>query len=202
MLVRSHKPSECLYTIERTVPNPPVVKDEEGEILTLSPRDVMPGVEIYGQHEISELTKSSEKLTRLLERFVKRDPNLSSRKSKVRLELDRSRRRIVDIRRDMKRLEERLAALPGLEETQKRFQQAGLEERLKDKSMLIREERLFSNLAERLDQYKTLQNELAESLPVDTVFVSPKALERLPNADILAELENTLGTLSAHLKKR
>ena len=58
LLVRSHKPSERCYSIERSVPNPPVVKDESGEVLTLSPRDVMPGVEVFGQHEISELTKS------------------------------------------------------------------------------------------------------------------------------------------------
>jgi hypothetical protein len=30
LLVRSHKPSERCYTIERTVPNPPVVRDETG----------------------------------------------------------------------------------------------------------------------------------------------------------------------------
>ena len=78
------------------MPNPPIVKDEAGEVLTLSPRDVMPGVEVFGQHEISELTKSPEKLTLLLERFVDRDPSLSGRKSKVRLELERSRSRIMD----------------------------------------------------------------------------------------------------------
>lgn len=100
LLVQSHKPSERRYTIERSVPNPPVVKDEAGEVLTLSPRNVMPGVEIFGQHEISELTKSPEKLTLLLERFVEGDPSLSGRKSEVRVELERSRSRIVDVRRE------------------------------------------------------------------------------------------------------
>ena len=52
LLVRSHKPSLRCYTIERSVPNPPIVKDEAGEVLTLSPRDVMPDVEVFGQHEI------------------------------------------------------------------------------------------------------------------------------------------------------
>ena len=200
LLVRSHKPSERCYTVERSVPNPPVVKDETGEVLTLSPRDVMPGVEVFGQHEISELTKSPEKLTLLLERFVDRDLSLSARKAKVRLELERSRHRIVDVRREMKTLEDRLSALPGLEETQKRFHQAGLEERLREKSLLIREERLFSNLGERLEQYRALQSQLVEGLPVDTAFVSGKALEGLPNADILAEIDNILATLSARLK--
>jgi len=199
LLVRSHKPSERCYMIERSVPNPPVVKDEAGEVLTLLPQDVMPGVEVFGQHEISELTKSPEKLTLLLERFVDRDPAISGRKSQVRLELERSRSRIVDTRRELQRLDERLAALPGLEETQKRFQQAGLEERLKEKSLLVREERLFSNLDERLDQYRTVYNDFADGLPVDTAFVSRKALEGLPNADILSEIEGILGTLSRKL---
>ncbi len=200
LLVRSHKPSERCYTIERSVPNPPIVKDETGEVLTLSPRDVTPGVEVFGQHEISELTRSREKLTLLLERFVDRDPSLSGRKAKVRLELERSRSRIVDVRREMKTLDERLAALPGLEETQKRFQQAGLEERLKEKSLLIREERLFSDIGERLEPIRTLHSELVEGLPIDTAFVSKRALEGLPNADILAEVERILGALSTRFK--
>jgi hypothetical protein len=53
LLVRSHKPSARCYTLERSVPNPPVVKDEAGEVLAILPRDVMPGVEVFGQHEIS-----------------------------------------------------------------------------------------------------------------------------------------------------
>lgn len=200
LLVRSHKPAERTYTIERSVPNPPIVKDESGEVLELSPQDVMPGVEVFGQHEISELTKSPEKLTLLLERFVDDDPSLSSRKEKLRLELQRSRRRILDVRQEMQTLEERLAALPGLEETQKRFQQAGLEERLKEKSLLVREQRLFKNVNERLDPIKALHNELVESLPIDTAFVSKKALEELPNADVLVGIEKALDSLSERLQ--
>jgi len=200
LLVRSHKPAQRCYTIERSVPNPPIVKDESGEVLTLSPRDVMPGVEVFGQHEISELTKSREKLTLLLDRFVERDPSLLGRKSKLKLELERSRSRIVDVRREMKALDERLGALPGLEETQKRFKEAGLEERLKEKSLLIREERVFATVGERLEPIRTLQKDLVEGLPLDTAFASPKALEGMPNAAILAEIGIILGTLSANLQ--
>ena len=200
LLVRSHKPSQRRYTIERSVPNPPIVKDESGDVLTLSPRDVIPGVEVFGQHEISELTKSREKLTLLLERFVDRDPSLSGRKTKLKLELERSRSRIVDVRKEMKVLDERLAVLPGLEETQKRFKEAGLEERLKERSLLIREERVFANVTERLEPLRTIHEELIETIPLDAAFVSPKALEGLPNADILATIGVVLGTLSTKLK--
>ncbi len=201
ILVRSHKPSESYYTIERSVPNPPIVKDKSGEILDLSPVDVMTGVEVFGQHEISELTKSGEKLTLLLDRFVEHDPSLSARKAKLRRELERSRNRILDARREIEMLDERLGKLPGLEETQKRFVQVGLAERLKEKSMLVREERLFSDAKDRLEPIRTLYNELVEELPIDTAFVSDKALEGLPNADILLEMKTVLGSLSENLAK-
>ena len=201
MLVRSHKPSETYYTIERSVPNPPIVKDGNGEILALSPVDLMPGVEVFGQHEISELTKNSEKLTLLLDRFVEHDPPLSARKAKLRRELERSRSRILDAQREIEALDERLAKLPGLEETQKRFVQVGLAERLKEKSMLVREERLFSEAKERLEPIRALHNELTEELPIDAAFVSDKALEGLPNADILLEMRTVLGSLSGNLAK-
>lgn len=200
LLVRSHKPSHRCYTIERSIPNPPVVKDETGEVLTLLPKDVIPGVEVFGQHEISELTNRREKLTLLLERFVERDPTLPGRKAKLRLELERSRSRIVDLLRETKILDERLAALPGLEETQKRFKEAGLEERLKEKSLLVREERVFANVTERLEPIRTLNRELMDQLPLDSTFVSIKALEGLPNADILAQIEVIFGRLSKELQ--
>jgi hypothetical protein len=200
LLVRSHKPSLRCYTIERTVPNPPVVKDEHGTVLTLNPREVMPGVEIFGQHEISELTKSREKLTLLLERFIDRDPSEAGRKGKLKLDLDRSRGRIGEVKREVKAIDERLAALPSLEETLKRFQEAGLEARLREKSLLIREEHLLGVISERFVPVRTLREELAGSLPLDTAFLTSKALEGLPNADVLSEAEAIFGRLGIGLQ--
>ena len=182
LLVRSYKPTERCYRIERSVPNPPIVKNKSGEVLTLAPSDVMPNVDVFGQHEISELTKSPEKLTKLLERFVDLESFHTDRKVEVKLNLEKSRRRIVSVERELKMLEDRLAMLPSLKETLNRYQEAGLEERFKEKSMLVREERLFASLEERLTQYREIGNELSQALPVDTAFVSHKALENLPNA--------------------
>lgn len=201
LLVRSHHPAKQDYTIERIVPNPPVVKDDKGNVLNLSPRDVVPGVEVFGQHEISELTKSREKLTLLLERFVERDPSSSPQKAKVRLELERSRSRIADVQRELKLIDERLALLPSLEETQKRFQDAGLEERLKEKSLLVREERILATIKERLAPVSTVRQELGSLLPIDTAFLSAKALEGLPNGTMLVEGAAILDRVTAQLQK-
>lgn len=200
LLVRSHHPAKHDYTIERTIPNPPVVKDELGNVLNISPRDVVQGVEVFGQHEISELTKSREKLTLLLERFVERDPNASAQKAKLRLELERSRGRIADVQREIKLIDERLGLLPSLEETQKRFQDAGLEERLKEKSLLVREERILATIRERLGPILILRQELAGLIPIDTAFLSAKALEGLPNSAMLGDGAATLYRVTVQLQ--
>lgn len=200
LLVRSHHPAKQDYTIERTIPNPPVVKDDTGMVLNLSPREVVPGVEVFGQHEISELTKSREKLTLLLERFVERDPSAGAQKSKLRLELERSRARVADVQREMKLIEERLGLLPSLEETQKRFQEAGLEDRLKEKSLLVREERILATIKERLAPAASLRQELTDLLPIDIAFLSAKALEGLPNSPLLTEGAKILNRVTAQLQ--
>lgn len=197
--IRSHKPSRRDYLIERTVPNPPVVKNEIGEILNITPEDLMPGIEIFGQHEISELTKDRKKLLALLKRFIDGDPSLPGKKLQLRLDLEQSRNRIVEIHKTIWRLQDRLTGLPGLEETLKRFQEAGLEEKLKEKSLMIREERLFTRLHERLEPFHTSQRELVNLIPIDSTFVSSKALSGLPNADTLKNLEGILSDLSDKL---
>ena len=46
--VRSYRPGKQEYQVERTVPNPPVVRDENGQLSNLLPSDILPRVEIFG----------------------------------------------------------------------------------------------------------------------------------------------------------
>ena len=200
LLVRRHRPTRRDYRIERTIPNPPVVRDEQtGDILNMTASDVVPGVEIYGQHEISELTASPEKLTRLLERFAERDDSGSARKRELSEELERSRDRILAARQERARIDERLAALPGLEETLKRYQDAGLEEDLKEQSLLVREERVLETIPERLQPFRSGLEELRQALPIDRAFLSSRALAELPAKQILADADRVLEQLSTDL---
>jgi len=200
LLIRSHRPSERDYLIERTIPNPPIVRDDAGAVLALTPSDVVPQVEVYGQHEIAELTRSREKLTRLLERFAERDPSLARRKSDLRQKLERSRGAIMQAGSERRQIEDRLAALPALEETLKRFQEAGLEERLKEQSLIVREERILKTASDRLAPVRELHERLRETIPIDRAFLSTKALEELPGKDILSEAGPVLDKLTQDLE--
>lgn len=199
--VRAHRPAVREYMIERTLPNPPVVKDSQGDVSNLLPIEVIPRIEIFGQHEISELTRSREKLTRLLDRFVERDEALPMRKAELRRELEKNRRRLLDVRNEIQQIDERLAALPGLEETLKRFKDAGLEDKLKEQSLIVREERILASLPERIAPFRECQESLRRAIPIDRTFVSTKALEDLPGKDILSRLNAVLGKLEDDLAK-
>ena len=200
LLVRSYRPSEREYLIERTIPNPPTVRDENGNVLQLSPADVAPRTEIFGQHEIAELTKSPDKLTRLLDRFKDPDSDTARRKSELRRELERSRNRIIDAWKEQKQIEDRLAALPGLEDMLRRFKEAGVEEKLKEQSALVREERVLSGTVERLQPFKDIHKNLADALPIDRTFLSAKALEGLAGAPILQQADDVLHDFDKRLQ--
>lgn len=141
LLVRVHHPARREYIIERTVPDAPVVKDDAEQTLAYKPLDVVPRAQVFGQHEISELTKNGEKLTRLLDRFIASDDAAQVNKSERKQGLAESRESVTKAAGELVKLDEKVLALPKLEETLKRFQEAGLEEKMKDKSLLIREER-------------------------------------------------------------
>ena len=198
---RAYRPSKREYLIERTVPNPPVVREESGQISKLLPRDVLPRIEIYGQHEISELAKSPEKRTLLLDRFIQHDESLNRRKDSVRRILEQTRRSIADTRSELRQIDDHLATLPGLEETLTRYQEAGLEDRLREQSLLVREERLLESIPERVLAFGECLEMLRQEVPIDRTFLSPKSLEDLPGKDILTSANPVLERLSREIEQ-
>ena len=199
LLVRERRPEVREYRIERTIPNPPLVREASGEVSHRTPTGILPRVEAYGQHEISELAKSPDKLTCLLERFVARDESLAHRKTSVSRDLEKNRRALCDARAEIESIQERLAALPGLEETLVRFQEAGLEERLREQSLLVREERVLASIPQRLAPFREALDILHRELPIDLAFLSSRALKELPGRDILAQANDVLTALGEEI---
>ena len=198
---RAYRPAKREYLIERTVPNPPVVREEGGQISNLLPGDILPRAEIYGQHEISELAGSPGKRTVLLNRFARHDESLDRRKDSVRRSLEQTRRSITDTRSELQQIDDRLATLPSLEETLFRYQEAGLEDRLREQSLLVREERVLDSIPERVSAFRECLQMLRQELPLDRAFLSPKALEELPDREILAGANPVMAQLNRDLEQ-
>ena len=198
--VRVCRPRQSEYLIERTAPNPPVVRYENGQKSKLLPLDILPGVEIYGQHEISELAKSAEKRTVLLDRFTQRDESLERRKKSVLHSLQQTRRSLVETRSEICEIDEQLDMLPGLEETLERYREAGLEDRLRERSLLVREERLLDSIPERISGFRECLESLRQELPIDRAFLSDKSLEELPGKETIASAAPVIERLSREIE--
>ena len=201
LLVRSHHPSLKDYLIERTYPNPPVIRDADGNVLSLTPQDICRNVEIYGQHEIGELTKSPTKLSRLLDRFLDADIDLAEGKRRARKELASNSGKLIDNQKELNEISENLSRLPALEETFERFKEAGLEERLKDQSLLIKEEQVLKTAKSRLSQVREGLEDMRMVVEVDRAFVSETALKELPAKETLRRLDSILTSLETNLRK-
>lgn len=199
--VRVRRPGVREYLIERTIPNPPLVREATGDVLHLTPEDVLPRTEVYGQHEISELANSPEKRTRLLDRFVEHDDSLSGRIESLSRELAKNRRSLTEAHASIRSAEERLAALPGMQEMLARFQEVGLEERLRDQSLLVREERVLASVPERLSSFQDALEILGRELPIDLAFLSERALSDLPGGDTLANARQVLTELGDEIER-
>ena len=89
--------------------------------------------------------------------------------------MEQTRKAIIDTQSELNRIEERLAALPGLEETLERYREAGVEERLGEQSLLVKEGRVLDTIPERLQPFLDLSETLRQELPIDRAFLSPKA---------------------------
>lgn len=192
LLVRSHRPAPQEYLIERTVPNPPVIRSEDGAVLAISPTDVIPRAEVYGQHEIAELARSPQRLTRLLKRFMPDDADSRRAKQDLGEELARSRAQIVELQRQIEDRTTRLAGLPALQEKLRRYQEAGVEAKLKDQSQLVTEERVLTTTDERLRPLRDFPGDLRTAGAMDRRYLADTKLADLPGQPVLKKLDPVL----------
>ncbi len=192
LLVRTHHPAPAYYRIERTISNPPlvpVVFDEHGARSELKVFDLMPQIDLFGQHEISEIARLPEKQLDLLQRFR---PNGWAKYEVARNEqlelLALNRENILRVRRDLQTLEEKLGRLPGLEEKLRRFENHGLEAKLHEQSQLTREEAYIKASREKAASFRKPLEQIRQKLELESASLDGKALGPLPNADLMKKI--------------
>ncbi len=195
ILFHSPKPSPRRYYIVRNGSNPPDVRDAEtGDVLSLDCEFVVGELEIYGQHELSELSRQATKQRRLLKRFASEAENAEKKKTELSRKLNKSTERIERLLAEMEQLDGRLAEKPLIEETLKRYRELGVEEKLKAQRELIQEEHVFKATQERITLLDEAIDVLEDSIPYNT-FLSDKALKDLAGKDILLRLRMPIKTL-------
>jgi energy-coupling factor transporter ATP-binding protein EcfA2 len=202
LCVRSHRPNIDTFTIERTIPNAPTVRDSAGKLLNLKPRDVLSGVQVFSQHEISDLARSEAKLTSLIEGLGKTEDALLGLGSEFKTKLPASRAELIQVENEITQVSERVEKLPAVEQVLERYAKKGVEAKLQQKSHLISEEAIIKRGESLLDSIDRLQKPLENALPFDVAFLSEETIAKLPNATVLRELRVALQKLDSALGPR
>ena len=175
------------FVVSRKHGNQPIILDEQGQVSSYQPKDLLPGIELYGQNEIYEMTRDDQSRNKLIERFLDGDYgqfDISIAEVKARLRenreaIERALMQKADIEVEVERL-------PKLLEQAKQFQALGLDEKLKIIPKLEKEKQLNERVNSEVSRVKEAIDVIKDSLP-DTIFASDTAIEGLPHADLFRQ---------------
>jgi hypothetical protein len=198
LVVETTQPVRTEYTIERTVPDPPVVRDAAGRVLAQSPLDVLGQVEIFSQHELAELADDRTYVAELLGRFAGVDPGIAARADAAK-KLAENRKTYLDIEQRIEELEGRLAELPKLKEQLDLFEEQGVDGSLKQQQLVQREGSVLTSAGAQLDKVDEAIAALDLRTLLDASFVSEEATSEMPRATTLREIAGTFGDLAEQL---
>lgn len=186
---RTQTPAPKIWKVERTAPHGPIVRDSAGTPhAELTPTDLL-RPRVYGQKEIFDVAQNTQARLALVDRYAA---------AELRATLDRERDVLALLRRNGQDLlrareraddaQERLAELPALLQWRERFRQAGLEERLRERRMLDREDQLLQAGGDVLRARQRALATVVDDLPLMPDLSGGTSAGRLPNVDLLAEV--------------
>lgn len=187
------------FTISRKYGNQPTVVDEQGNISPYHPTDLLPGIELYGQNEIYEMTRDELSRNQLIERFLEGEhEHFDLGIDKVLAGLKENRESIKRALNQKADLESEVERLPKLLDQAKQFKDLGLDEKLEIIPKLEKEKQLNERAKDDLSRVKVAIDTLKDNLP-DTVFLSDISLEGLPHAGLLKQQRGILEALKSGL---
>ncbi|MDP3332587.1 MAG: ATPase [Methylococcaceae bacterium] len=188
------------YRVSRRYGEMPIVRDVNGNVSTLQPRDLLPGIDIYGQNEIYELAQDEQSRLRLLDRFLPNDGDFEHRNANLGKRLHENQQKLLKSINDLDDLQAEVARLPKMEEQLQGFIALGIQEKLSKTPLFTRERQIAIRANEEVQHLQSGLAALRDNLP-DLTFISDKALEGLPNAALLIPVRETLQGLQQQFER-
>lgn len=201
--VESVAPTIQRFIIEREVPHPPVVLNAAGQRTKQAPADVIGPVEVFGQHELAELSSDSGSMAALIRRFDGtngEDPELAT----LRVTLRQNREDLKRAEDTRSALEAELERADRLQEQVNHYEKTDVPAKLAGQQRLSEDEAIFTEGSTRVAAARTRHDSYQRSTAVtdlsaalDNITGAPQAarLERVSAA--IATLHSALTDLSA-----
>ncbi|WP_429500430.1 TrlF family AAA-like ATPase (plasmid) [Robbsia andropogonis] len=192
------------YRVSRRYGEMPIVRevvpDGSGNVSTLQPRDLLPGIDIYGQNEIYELAQDEQSRIQLLDRFLRSDGDYTQHNSTLNKRLLENQQKLAKTLGEVDDLKAQIARLPKLVEQLQGFQALGIQEKLAKTPLFARERQIVERTHEEIRHLRAGLTSLRDNLP-DLIFISDKALEDLPNAALLSPARTILDKLRERFER-
>lgn len=183
-----------VYTISRRYAELPIVRDVDGNVSTLHPRDLLPCIDIYGQNEIYELARDEASRLQLLDRFLPPDTKYEEKVDSVRRRLTENQQKLTKALSYLDELHTQIERLPKLEEQLRGFEELGIKDKLAKTPLLAREREIAKAARDSVQSFYDTLSSMRDSLP-DLGFISDEALDGLPDAAQLSSMRETLDEL-------
>ena len=191
LVLRSARLGGRRFTIARRYGEAATVQDESGALSSFSPHDVLPGIEIYGQNEIYEISRDNQGLRSLVERFIRPDSAVERELAAVRAKLAENREAIVDAQDKLADIETEMLRLPKLREELELLRSRVGTEVLDRIPLLEREKVLRDRVGQELDTAMRALVAARDQFP-DSGFLSEAAIGEMPHATILRKMRESL----------
>lgn len=197
--VEAISPTPRHFTIERVVPNPPVVRDSAGSATSQLPIDVTGAVEVFGQHELAELASSPESVAQMLQRFAGNAGMDASHKETI-AKLADNREKLGRAEEARSQLQQELSDIPRLEEQVKQFEETDVAKRLADLQRLGRDQAVFEEASERVKGATEAAEYLADPQLVADLTAAYEAIADSPQKETLEKVAAATKQLAEKLQ--
>jgi len=160
--------------------------------------DAMPGLEVWGQGELADLTEEQgTDLSVLLTRFVPEADQHRQERDRLIGELAHARQTLWTLREQLEGVETELGGLAAVQQRVEALDAEGVSADLATQAAFVREERLWNNADEQLAGLDELVGDFSREAALDLGYLTSAA--ELPSAALLRQAEVALTALSRQL---
>lgn len=184
------------HVVTRVESSQPYVTTMSGLSTEMRPLDVLPGVQVFGQHELAELAESPDYVAALVGGLTDDFLRLEREQSAVAGQLATNRASLVELRTRLGQLDERLSERSRLQSLLEAFEQADVS-RLDDEVRVARERDTFAVAVEQVDHAHQAALELGQSQGGTTSFLDPHLAPDAPRRELHERTRAVLDDLRA-----
>lgn len=196
--VETAKPTPHTYTVERLVNDVPIVRDASGLATNLKPEDIVPRVEIFGQHELAELANDPARVATMLQRFTGSDgPNQEHQETREQLAENRSQLRKQESAKET--LENELADVPRLEQQISQYDTTEVPRKLAVQQRLDLDQAVLKEAADRIGMARAALAELSDPQFSADLTAEYQNVEESPQKALLERATAATSDLAAKL---